>query len=356
MVKSSRPFFTIGIPTFNRIDLLRQTLISILDQTYNDFEIIISNDYTGHNLNNANLNIEDDRIKIINQKKNLGEAGNMNFILTKARGKYFTWQFDDDIYSNQFLEMTHKFLMDKGNLPCVYTNIGFIYGKTYPTIKQKKSLKSNLYNGADFVCDVLEGNISAAGCCGVFDRKLLKQINGVQKLSKTPIAIHSEFLLIINMVRYNEVGYINNRLLFSRDYDGTFSGSNKDYLSYSTAGKNLLKKGIELFNKYCIEGDKHIRFKKALINIIMEFYIMRLAAIKGKRHIDEIRDFFRELIDIISTNRNLATKSEVDKILKVNSNKKWVIIRIKAYMKWHIPNFINRTMKRFRAKISRLNI
>ena len=111
MVKASEPFITIGIPTFNRVDLLRQTIKSILDQTFNNFEIIISNDYTKHDLTINDLNIEDDRIEIINQKTNLGEADNMNFILSKAKGKYFTWQFDDDIYSNRFLELIYQLLL-----------------------------------------------------------------------------------------------------------------------------------------------------------------------------------------------------------------------------------------------------
>ena len=39
------PFFSIGVTTYNRKELLKQTLISIINQTFTDFEVIVGNDY-----------------------------------------------------------------------------------------------------------------------------------------------------------------------------------------------------------------------------------------------------------------------------------------------------------------------
>ena len=173
MVKQSDPLFTIGIPTFNRVELLKQTLQSILNQTYDDFEIIISNDYVNEKLTEKSIGISDKRIRIYNQKVNLGEAGNMNFLLSKARGKYFTWQFDDDIYSSQFLELIESLLSQQRNILCVYSGVGYIYGRKYPNLKSVKNVKKTIYNGKKFVFDFLKGKVSVAGCCGVFDKVYL---------------------------------------------------------------------------------------------------------------------------------------------------------------------------------------
>lgn len=351
MVNKHAPIFSIGIPTYSKIELLRQTVQSILDQTFSDFEIIIGNDYTDEILTFEKLELFDSRIRIINNISNLGEADNLNFILSQAKGEFFTWQFDDDVYLNTFFESVYKFFKTKEDLPCIYTNLGYTYGEQYPKIKSKKLKKYNIINGVDFVCGVLQGSISAAGCCGVFKRNLLDEIGGVEKLTETPIAIHSEFLLIINTVRFTQIGYINNKLFLSRDYAGTFSGSTKDYQLYRKAGINLLKRGIPIFYKYCDDNNKQLTFLFGLINTIVEFYIMRLVGSRSKKHIYAIRKFKDELVEILLTNNKHISNKEVDEVNKIFKNKRWLIIRIKSYLKWYSPIYFNKCIKRIRAKI-----
>jgi len=75
--RNSPPFFTIGVTTYNRPDLLKQTLTSISAQTFTDFEVIVGNDYTPESLSAENLGINDPRIRFENYPQNLGEAQNM---------------------------------------------------------------------------------------------------------------------------------------------------------------------------------------------------------------------------------------------------------------------------------------
>ena len=46
----SQPFFSIGITAYNRHDLLREALGSILSQGFDDFEVIVGNDYQAEKL------------------------------------------------------------------------------------------------------------------------------------------------------------------------------------------------------------------------------------------------------------------------------------------------------------------
>jgi|GEM_PF-3500293 len=355
MIESS-PIFSIGIPTYDRITLLRQTIQSILNQSFSDYEIIIANDYTKKSLTYEELGLFDNRIRIINNEENLGEAENLNFLLSQAKGKYFTWQFDDDIYLDTFFESVFKLFLLEKELSCVYTNLGYIYGQGYPKLTSNKIKKNEIYNGADFVCEALEGRISVAGCCGVFSRKKLNQIGGVEKLSETPIAIHSEFLLLVNMVKYEKIGYIKNALLFSRDYKDTFSGSTKSYRSYRIAGLNLVERGISIYYKYCMDEKKRLNFLKALINTTMKFYIMRLVAVKGVMCIDEIQNFLFEILSVLKSNKNSVTKNEIDQISNNYLTKKWILVRIKAFSKWYSPHYIKIILKNIRAFLSRISV
>ena len=350
------PIFSIGIPTYDRIELLRHTVLSILNQTFKNFEILIANDCTQKKLTYKKLGLIDKRIKIINNEENLGEAGNLNFLLTQAYGEYFTWQFDDDIYFNTFFESVYNLFQHKNDLACIYTNLGYIYGKKYPETISKNKTKHNIYNGVDFVNKVFQGSISAAGCCGVFNRLILNEIGGVEKISETPIAIHSEFLLIVHLVKYKEIGYIKTPLFFSRDYEETFSGSTKDYQSYKIAGLNLLKRGISIYYSYCSDVNKRLDFLIALINTIMEFYIMRLASVNIINHSYEIRKFYEEILDTLQLNKNHISKKEINYLSNIYKKKRWVKIRIKAILKWHSPKFLNIIFKKIRASISKLNI
>lgn len=57
--RGSAPFFSIGITTYNRPDLLKQTLDSISAQTFADFEAIVGNDYAEEPLSAELLGITD---------------------------------------------------------------------------------------------------------------------------------------------------------------------------------------------------------------------------------------------------------------------------------------------------------
>ena len=61
MSNTSQPFFTIGVLTYNRRDMLAECLQSILAQTFIDYEVIIGNDYVADKLQLEEFDIEDDK-------------------------------------------------------------------------------------------------------------------------------------------------------------------------------------------------------------------------------------------------------------------------------------------------------
>ena len=62
---------SIGVTTYNRNNLLKRAIRSILNQSYRNFEILIGNDYVKKKINKKILGTSDPRIKIFNYKKNL---------------------------------------------------------------------------------------------------------------------------------------------------------------------------------------------------------------------------------------------------------------------------------------------
>lgn len=93
----SNPLVTIIIPTYNRVDYLKLTLESILNQTFKDFEIIVVDDGTADNLNEQ-LCTQFDNVKYIKIENSGGPAKPRNVGIRKAKGKYLAFVDDDDIW------------------------------------------------------------------------------------------------------------------------------------------------------------------------------------------------------------------------------------------------------------------
>lgn len=98
---------SIGIPTYNRPAGLKKTLECLTKQTYNDLEIIIS-DNCSPSSEVQRIALEfaeiDPRIKFHKQPNNMGPAFNFKFVLNQAHGDYFMWAADDDWWDSKFVE------------------------------------------------------------------------------------------------------------------------------------------------------------------------------------------------------------------------------------------------------------
>lgn len=94
---SHRPLVTIALPVFNGGNTLATAIRSILDQTYQNFELIIINDCSRDNSLDILKSINDDKIKLIENKENLGLSATLNIAIKQASGDYFARMDQDDI-------------------------------------------------------------------------------------------------------------------------------------------------------------------------------------------------------------------------------------------------------------------
>ena len=89
------PKVSIGIPTFNRADLLRRSIESALGQDYPNIEVLVS-DNASTDETPAICQGLGDRIKYFRQSINLGPLTNFSKVLEMASGEFFMWLGDDD--------------------------------------------------------------------------------------------------------------------------------------------------------------------------------------------------------------------------------------------------------------------
>jgi glycosyltransferase involved in cell wall biosynthesis len=90
------PLFTIGIPTFNRVELLKQSLNAARSQIYENVEIIISDNASTDGTQEYCESIDDARVRYYRNSTNRGPEYNFRRCLELATGEYFSWLQDDD--------------------------------------------------------------------------------------------------------------------------------------------------------------------------------------------------------------------------------------------------------------------
>ena len=105
---------SIIIPTNNRKDLLIKAVESILLQTYPNWELFIINDHK----NPIQLNYNDTRINIKNNKFSKGGNGARNTGLSMAKGSFIAFLDDDDEWEKDKLAKQLEVMNDSKNVLC----------------------------------------------------------------------------------------------------------------------------------------------------------------------------------------------------------------------------------------------
>ena len=97
---------TIGMPVYNAERFIGETVASIRTQTFEDFELIISDNASTDRTEEVcrALMKEDDRIRYVRNRENMGAAYNYNQTFHLSSGIYFKWACHDDLLLPEFLE------------------------------------------------------------------------------------------------------------------------------------------------------------------------------------------------------------------------------------------------------------
>ena len=100
------PRLSIGLPVYNGKDYLAESIEALLGQTYEDFELIISDNASTDGTADICRRYakHDSRIRYIRQPHNIGLAPNHNFVVQQGRGEFFKWAAADDLYASTLLQ------------------------------------------------------------------------------------------------------------------------------------------------------------------------------------------------------------------------------------------------------------
>lgn len=237
---SERPLITVGVTTYNRPELLRECVRSILEQEYDNVEILIGNDCVAVPVSDASLKFgADPRIRIINHPQNIGAYQNNYFLLREAKGDWFTWLADDDLMHPAFLMLAHEALTasDARSFFCSYAAAPDPAGVFPGERGMHGELK--IYEGAEFITEYASRRIRAVGSYGVFKRQLLGSIDSVPRFG-SGLAVYVDTFIPIVAAAEGRVAYRSADLVFLRTHSGSQSASSSTLRDYASAQRDFL--------------------------------------------------------------------------------------------------------------------
>ena len=126
---SSNPVCSVIMSVFNGSDYLTESIDSILNQSFQDFELIIINDASTDSSETIIRSYQDERIKLINNETNVGLAASLNIALKKSQGEFIARMDDDDIAMEDRLSEQITFLQQNPEVGIV-GSYAELYGST----------------------------------------------------------------------------------------------------------------------------------------------------------------------------------------------------------------------------------
>ncbi|MEH7383360.1 glycosyltransferase [Bacillus sp. JJ1533] len=260
-MSSWNPLISIVIPTFNRGNIIKETIFSVIEQTYKNIEIIIIDDASTDDTEKVINDIYDRRIKYVKLNKNTSGTKPRNLGISISKGEYIAFLDSDDLWLPNKLERQIRFIEDSklSNKPVMFfTGLIIRNGKT-----EVYKINNN-YSNEDIMDYILVGNNTVQTSTYLVSSSIAKETLFNKNLKK-----HQDWDFCLRLQKNNvtftylpecltiwNVDIKNNRLSNSyknEDISLVWFNQNKKYLSLKA---QLAFKTIILVDRYINERKK----------------------------------------------------------------------------------------------------
>lgn len=201
------PLITIAIPTFNRAALLRDCVRTALAQTYDRFEVLVSDNASTDGTPDVLRSFNDGRLRVVRQQTNIGLLPNWNACLAEARGAYIVFVSDDDRIAPSFLELAVRTMGGRTDIPIV-VGLGDLHftalGQTRPA-RASRTLETGIHDGSVILREFLSDQITVCNCSVMIHTDMLRARGGfpLDLLYTADVAAWAPLLL------QGDAGFIN---------------------------------------------------------------------------------------------------------------------------------------------------
>lgn len=250
---NSRPFISILLATYNGERFLKQQLDSIFNQTYDNFELVISDDCS----NDGTLDLlkryktkykNKIKISITQNKKNLGYKNNFALLLQQAKGDLIALCDQDDIWHHKKLELLSRHI---DGYSLIYSDSRLIDSEAKPLNSNLSNKLNNNFNDFNSCLNFLFDNAVSAHAM-LFKKDLLHLILPL------PEYIYFDAWIASIAASLNGVKYYKQPLVEYRQHSSNTLSRKK-------------KKKYSLLSKIHTKYEKKFNDRKLMIQKVLEF-------------------------------------------------------------------------------------
>ncbi|WP_392530783.1 glycosyltransferase family 2 protein [Nostoc sp. C117] len=176
-MSSNQPRLSIGLPVYNGEKFLKEAIDSLLAQTFEDFELIISDNASTDRTEEICRTYakKDRRISYYRNDKNIGCACNFNRVFELSSGEYFKWAAYDDLHAADFISKCVQVLDQDSSIILCHTQVYFIDEQGNFLQNYNIKLKTDSLKPQDRFQELLAKHLSYQ-CYGVIRASALKKI------------------------------------------------------------------------------------------------------------------------------------------------------------------------------------
>ena len=289
------PLFSVIIPTYNRVGTLRKTILSVLDQTFTDFELLVMDDGSTDATGLMVSSILDPRIIYDWAENSGGPARPRNRGIALARGEWICFLDADDWWTPDKLEVCFDHINDQVDL--LYHDLEIVY---LPSGRLRRQFKKGRQLHKPVLTDLLVRGNAISNSSAVIRKVILDQVGAIDE-RKEMIASedYNTWLRVANFTEYflyipKTLGcyLIHDQNISGKDMSLNWEFACAEFVNtLSGVQKNKLMSDIQYFRgrwAFC-NGDypvavvslKFCLFHGAPLNVLKSAYMLFVIATKS---------------------------------------------------------------------------
>ncbi len=273
------------LATYNGEKYIKEQIDSILNQTYENIRLIISDDCSKDKTQEILKEYEkkDNRIELYIQEKNLGVVKNIEFLLKQVKNKYYMLSDQDDIWLPEKIEKSLETLLENnadlvfGDLEVVNQDLKTMYPSfgDFMLLNKKihKYINSNMLN---YIYNCV------TGCTILAKKETIQKILPLPKKSK--YLIHDHWIGLMTSI-YGKVVYMPEKYIKYRQHGNNQVGTDKishGFKKLDQVRELFINVKLGVFGTYVENNDRFPEDMQKLNTEIYEYFKM----IQNKKNIN----------------------------------------------------------------------
>lgn len=244
--------------TYNGEKYVAQQINSILEQTYTNFNLIISDDCSTDNTRKIleEYKQKDNRIQIFYQEKNLGYIKNFEFLLTKVTSDIYMLSDQDDIWLKEKIEKSYQRLVEE-KADLVYTDLKVVdqeLNEINTSFMRMMKFYKKAIKYTDYRSVYLYNTVT--GCTIISKKEYIKNILPLPNESK--FVVHDLWIALMTALN-GKIVYMDESYIKYRQHGNNQIGANKTsdkMQSLAEIRELFIQVKKELFTAYCNNEEK----------------------------------------------------------------------------------------------------